>query len=820
MLNLVQYQSDAVNGVDGNGGLVKGFRELVMAGKPNATMVLKAPTGSGKTVMIAAMLDQLRNEALEDEFVYIWASMGDLAHQSYEKLSQQYLVDSEYNMIELSGLQAEELPANTILFCNWEKMYQIKKTQDDDGNEIEVFQNVYVRIGEDGRNLQEILELTRTAGKKIVLIVDEAHRTYLGENSQKLVERVIKPDLIIEISATPLLKMEPGYFENNTGRWIEVPLRDVIDSGLIKNNTIINNDIAGVIDRASADTAVLEAALKQREILAKKYKAQGTNINPLLLIQLPTESADKVSEVDETTMEMVESFMDSKGISYENGKLAIWVSGTHIPDNVKDAAVPNDSPIEVLIFKQAIATGWDCPRASILVMLRDIKSVVFEIQTVGRILRMPELKHYDDSALNAAYVYTNINEIALHEDEDTRTFFKTRFSHRLEDFNDNFVWPNVYRKRVVGQRHRLNQNFRPKLLSAMNRKFEIEKEDNEKTRYKKVDALLDIYPEELTIPVFADVAFEHLDKLDQETIQNSTRVNVKADESYIERTFNLYLKSASTPYAPHDSSRVLKSAIYKWFSDNGFDDEAEVQRIVACSKRNQELLLDVIKVAKDKFGETMDKETELTHNNFSIPQEQEFGEGYEAYPAAKHVLQPYYRPKNMWGTEADFERAIDTSDKVEWWYRNGTSEPKYFGVPYLKMTKSGIEEEAIFYPDYIVKFTDGTYGIFDTKSGDTTKPGTTMGGSVDEKANGLQGFLQEYNEIVKLYTDEFGIKTTKMKGIWGGIINVGPNGRFELQADAITQDMAKKMLDGKKVELPEFNYDPNEWNWLDLGQHR
>ena len=79
MLNLVQYQSDAVNGVDGNGGLVKGFRELVMAGKPNATMVLKAPTGSGKTVMIAAMLDQLRNEALEDEFVYIWASMGDLA---------------------------------------------------------------------------------------------------------------------------------------------------------------------------------------------------------------------------------------------------------------------------------------------------------------------------------------------------------------------------------------------------------------------------------------------------------------------------------------------------------------------------------------------------------------------------------------------------------------------------------------------------------------------------------------------------------------------------------------------------------------------
>ena len=818
MLNLVQYQSDAVNGEDGNGGLVKGFRELVMAGKPNATMVLKAPTGSGKTVMIAAMLEQLRNEAMDDEFVYIWASMGDLAHQSYEKLSQQYLTDSEYSMIELTNLPIGELPTNTILFCNWEKLYQIKKDKDDDGNEIELFQNVYVRIGEDGRNLQNILELTRNAGKKIILIVDEAHRTYLGENSQKLVERVIRPNLVIEISATPLLKMEPGYFENNTGRWIEVPLRKVIDSGLIKNNTIINNDIAGSIDQSSTDTAVLAAALKQREILAKKYQEQGTSIKPLLLIQLPTESTDKMSDVDETTRETVENFMESQGITYENGKLAIWVSGNYIPENVKTAAVPNDSPIEVLIFKQAIATGWDCPRASILVMLRDIKSVIFEIQTVGRILRMPELKHYDDAALNTAYVYTNINKIALSEDEDTRTFFKTRFSHRVDDFSDSFIWPNVYRKRVVGQRHRLNQNFRPKLFSELNKRFDISKEDNQKTRFKKLDGLLDVYPEELTIPILSDVAFEHLDELDQQIFENSQHVNITADKAYIERTFNLFLKSACSPYAPHDSSRILKAAIYKWFSDNGFDDEADVQRIIACSQRNQDVLLAIIGEAKKRFGETMGKETELTHNSFSIPLEQEFGEGYEPFPAAKHILQPYYRPKNMWDTESKFEKAIDSSDSVDWWYRNGVSEPKYFGIPYLKMNRSGIEEESIFYPDYIVKFTDGTYGIFDTKSGDTTKPGTDMGGSVDEKANGLQGFLHEYGDIVDLYRDEFGIKTTKMSGIWGGIVNVGTDGRFGLQADAIDQDMARDMKAGKIIKLPEFDYNPSEWNWLDLNK--
>lgn len=806
-MKLVQYQSEAVE------RLIQGFKELVRASKPDATMVLKAPTGSGKTVMVASMLDQLLAESLDDEFVYIWASVGDLSHQSYLKLKDVYLVDSEYDFKELENLQAGPLEENTVLFCNWEKMFRRGKGTDDGGNEIEIFTNVFVNIGEDGRNLQEVLEKTREAGRKVVLIVDEAHRTYLGPNSQRLVREVIKPNLVLEVSATPSTKLEQGYYENNTGRFIDVPIREVIESGLIKNNTVINNDIAGVIDKSSADTAVLAAALKQREVLARKYQEQGTNINPLVLVQLPTEG-EKMSDIDQTTRERVETFMEENGISYENGKLALWISSEHIPSDVKETATISDSPIEVLIFKQAIATGWDCPRASILVMLRDIKSVTFEIQTVGRILRMPELKHYTDSALNSAYVYTNINKIALQEDEDTQTFFKTRFSHRVSGFEDNFVLPNIYRKRVVGQRHRLNRNFRTKLFPKLNKHFNINKDDNKKVRLEKLDLLLEIYPEELTIPVLADVNFQHLDTIDQELFEQSNQVKLTADKPYIERVFGLFLKSAVSPYAPHDSSRVLKDALYKWFSDNGIDDEAEVQRVIACSKSNQEILNSVIDEAKEDFAKTMDKETELTFTDFSIPMEQEFGEGYEPFPSPKHALQPYYRPKKMWGTEERFEKLLDDSKDVEWWYRNGTSEPKYFGVPYYKNDTKGIEE-AIFYPDYIVKFTDGTMGIFDTKSGDTTKPGTTLGGSVDEKADGLQAFFRDYDEIAKLYRNsEEKFKITSTKGLWGGIVNMATDGHFELQGNAVTREMALKQLRGEKVEFVETSYNPNDWNRL------
>ena len=70
-----------------------------------------------------------------------------------------------------------------------------------------------------------------------------------------------------------------------------------------------------------------------------------------------------------------------------------------------------DSEVDVLIFKQGISLGWDCPRASVLLIYRDLKQFSFTVQTIGRIMRMPELKHYpvaqDD--LNYAYIFTNLN---------------------------------------------------------------------------------------------------------------------------------------------------------------------------------------------------------------------------------------------------------------------------------------------------------------------------------------------------------------------------------------------------------------------------
>ena len=348
----------------------------------------------------------------------------------------------------------------------------------------------------------------------------------------------------------------------------------------------------------------------------------------------------------------------------------------------------------------------------------------------------------------------------------------------------------------------------------MNEYFSIKQDDDKETRVAKLDDKLEIYADELAIPILSDISFEHLDSVDKTTLESANQVKLTADKPYIERIYNLFLKSASSPYAPHDSSRILKDALYKWFSDNGFDDEAEVQRIIACSKANQDVLNEVIDAAKEKFAETMDKETELAYTTFSIPKSQEFGDGYEMHGSKKQIMEPYYRPIKMWTTEEKFEKKLDESESVDWWFRNGINQPKYFGTPYLKLNKDGIEEEAIFYPDYIVKFKDGTYGVFDTKSGDTTRPGTTLGGSVDEKANGFQSFLRQYDFIAKICKERCGVEPTDGKCIWGGLVKVVDENHFELQADAITHEMALARMAGKDIEIPEVNYDPNEWNKL------
>ena len=148
-------------------------------------------------------------------------------------------------------------------------------------------------------------------------------------------------------------------------------------------NILENGKITTELEKGTDNFVIAEALEKRNEIVAA-YAAEKSEVNPLVLIQLPDRKTDLEEEIKNRRGQTLK---EKYHISTDNSKLAIHLSENH--ENLVNIA-KNDNEFSVLIFKQALVLGWDCPRAHILVLFREWHSPIFKIQTIGRIMRMPE----------------------------------------------------------------------------------------------------------------------------------------------------------------------------------------------------------------------------------------------------------------------------------------------------------------------------------------------------------------------------------------------------------------------------------------------
>lgn len=764
MIELKEYQHSAVT------NLLKQTRGLLGSSGDGKVCVFKAPTGSGKTIMMAELLQRFSEEDLPSDYVFVWTSLYDLHSQSKAKLAG-YLQDTRYDLLSLDEIKQDALAVNSVLFVNWHSLTTTK--QNGNGGSRD-WANVFVKDREDGRSIVEVLDKTREAGRQIILIVDEAHRNYLTDNSQRFITEVIKPKLTVEVSATPLLNVSAEDMASKKAGFVNVPFDEVVASGLIKQETAINQAIGDYVDIAtSADELVIEAALAKRDELAELYKQNEISVNPLVLVQLPSDS-EKTSALDKTVREEVEQQLAKHGVTYENGKLAVWLA-----DDKKNLELieKNGSEVEVLIFKEAVAVGWDCPRAQVLVMLRAIRSLTFEIQTVGRILRMPEARHYDVPELNKAFVYTNIAGININNKPEDLDFFKTHFAHKKEGVNDVEL-PSVYLHRQdYGD---LTASFSNLLVETLNERFGIEQSDMVNVAYDKADKELELYADELKTPLLADVVVHNLDTVQDEIgMLNLEQIQADVSDANIQKEFDYLLKAWCLPYAPARSFSKVKTAIYKWFSYIGYDQSRwhEVQRIIACSRKNQTVFDEAIKSAKLKYekikpAEIASKKT-TSRSTFCLPDIDQFGENYELVAVKKYPYNQCYLRKDRSEPEKYFENMLDDSNQVEWWYKNGEGQQQYFALSYQTVDEeTKLTKLANFYPDYIVRYTDGSVGIYDTKAGRTVTEQSTH-----DKSDALQAYIAEQNETGA--------------NLKGGILNKRADGIYIFTGATYTADLDK-----------------------------
>ena len=400
------------------------FSNIYLKTPKNETIVFQAPTGSGKTITMGRYIQDMVEESDED-LCFLWISIGkgDLHRQSQKGVKREIGEAIECSLLEDEFFGSRDIiNQNEVVFVNWEKI----RTKDRKTNE---FKNVLMKDSENN-NFPLILKNTRNKNRKIILIIDESHSSSTTERALEIRDEIIQPDLTIEMSATPILT-------GNMNAKVEVDPIDVINEGMIKKEIIINDKIAKIIENEeeekTSESLVLESAYYKQEELKQRYNELykngecKTKITPLTIIQLPN------SAYGEQKKEIVERFLEAKGITTSNGKLAIWLSNEKVNEEA-DVLNSLDSKVEYLIFKMAIDTGWDCPRAQVLLKFREVNSIVFEIQTVGRILRMPEAKHYSDETLNKAYVYSNIQSIKIKKEVYNPNIIKSYASNVKEEY--------------------------------------------------------------------------------------------------------------------------------------------------------------------------------------------------------------------------------------------------------------------------------------------------------------------------------------------------------------------------------------------------
>jgi len=724
---LAEYQSIAVE------KLIREIKRLLTT-EGQKTCVFEAPTGSGKTVMMAAWLEQMVKEQLARPMSFLWISTNDLHTQSKDKL-ELFLADSRYAFSFLDEMNTPHIDENQIAFANWESL-----TRKNRGGE---WTNVAMRDGDIYKSLRTRVEGTKEEGRDVVLIVDESHETFWSEQTQQFIDDVIKPRLIIEVSATPKIEVSHEEYEDKMKAPVKVPFDSVVSSGLVKEETVINAEIGEYKDIAkSSDEALIAASIEKRSDLLRRYKKTGTDINPLMLVQLPSESESVKAEDTSMKDKVIKILKEKYDITFDNGKLALWLTGSE-KENLENIT-KNNSKVEVLIFKTAISKGWDCPRADILVMLRQIQSVIFKVQTVGRIMRMPELKHYDDQELNRAFVYSNVPEMKVEKDDVSKKYFAWNLARRREKYTKVELATVHLSRSDYGD---LTYKFREFFVARANERFGIKSGDSAAVAYKKADKDLELYIEELQVPIIADAIIKNIDQAGD--IQGEkVPFDVPADE--IKYRYMQFAKLMSLPFAPVRSHTKIQEAIYDWFDDVlGFGKKSriEVQRIVVCSEKNQKIIDSIINNAKEDFNlykKTNIKKKTETPYLWDVPEIEYLSQEYEAVEDFKKYATTGITSR---GTEVTFlatERSTpekrfenfleDNGDKVDWWYKNGEGKKEYFGIAYALP-----DGTHTFYPDYIVRFKNGKIGIFETKH-ETDQNGLTV---TKAKAEALQDWVSK-----------------------------------------------------------------------------
>ena len=497
-ITLFDFQEDALERLHKK---LEQARQYASLDEPQA-ISFTAPTGAGKTIVMTALFEDIFFGTIEQpaqpDAVILWLSdMPELNEQTRLKIEGKANRIRVNQLIDIdSTFDAEQLEGGKIYFVNTQKLGTDK---------------LLTRRG-DKRQYTIWETLTNTAKAipdRFFVVIDEAHRGMrtgkLARTAQTIIQRFLlggdeqglcQMPLVLGISATPRRFEDLLAGTSRTVHKVHVPPEEVRKSGLLKDRILIHYPDTG----GKAEMTLLAEAAKRWQRMTQHWQTycheEGIpTVKPILVVQVEdgtnkiltkTDLATAITTIEGVTGEsltdnqIAHAFTDNNGIEVSERKIR-YLEASRIED---------DPHVRVVFFKMSLSTGWDCPRAEVMMSFRRAHDHTYIAQLLGRMVRSPLarqvekdaslndvhlfLPHYDETA-----VYSVINDLQNVEDvppaqvgigREMVTLHKRSGSEDIFDVMQKLV---TYRVNTVRQQSSLRR------LMALGRALTMDRKDEE-----------------------------------------------------------------------------------------------------------------------------------------------------------------------------------------------------------------------------------------------------------------------------------------------------------------------------------------------------
>jgi type III restriction enzyme len=379
-------------------------------------VTLASPTGSGKTVIATAVIERLlegdEDHAPDPDAVVLWLTdQPELNEQTRQKMltTSSLLIPSRLIVID-AALDQESLSPGHVYFLNTQKLGR----------------NSSLVRGGDERAFTLWETLTNTIKERqthFYVVIDEAHRGMQEGRDRDEANTIIQKfilgsngelppaPLILGISAT-LARFDSFIAATQrVRRPIEVPVDEVRDSGLVKD--IVN--LHHPDESQPADVTMLRAAARSWKDYVERWGAYAraeseAPVRPVMLVQVQDGTGRRLSRTDlgETLKALNDEFghppVEWFANAFQEGT-PITIDGTPIR-YLAPSAIDADPEVRIVFFKTSLNTGWDCPRAEVMMSYRAATDDTVIAQLVGRMVRAPLARRIEsDEHLNTVTLF-------------------------------------------------------------------------------------------------------------------------------------------------------------------------------------------------------------------------------------------------------------------------------------------------------------------------------------------------------------------------------------------------------------------------------